>query len=113
MPRHSVLSPAERNTLLALPDNYDDLIRFYTFSEKDLSIILKHRGEANRLGFAIQLCYMRYPGIVLRADEFPSPSLLHFVAKQLKIKADAWKNYGQQQLLFFGIRFIWNGQFRH
>ncbi len=38
MPRRSILSAAERESLLALPDTKDELIRHYTFSESDLSI---------------------------------------------------------------------------
>ena len=57
MPRRSILSAAERESLLALPDTKDELIRHYTFSETDLSIIRQRRGPANRLGFAVQLCY--------------------------------------------------------
>jgi hypothetical protein len=37
MPRRSILSAAERESLLALPDTKDDLIRHYTFSDSDLS----------------------------------------------------------------------------
>lgn len=39
MPRRSILSTAERDGLLALPGDRDDLIRHYTFSETDLSLI--------------------------------------------------------------------------
>ena len=39
MPRRSILSPAERDSLLALPDAKDELIRHYTFNETDLAII--------------------------------------------------------------------------
>ena len=46
MPRRSILSAAERESLLALPDTKDDLIRHYTFSESDLSIIRQRRGPA-------------------------------------------------------------------
>ncbi len=55
MPRRSILSAAERESLLALPDSKDDLIRHYTFNDTDLSIIRQRRGPANRLGFAVQL----------------------------------------------------------
>ena len=58
MPRRSILSAAERESLLALPDSKDDLIRHYTFNDTDLSIIRQRRGPANRLGFAVQLCYL-------------------------------------------------------
>ena len=55
MPRRSLLSAAERDSLFALPDNQDDLIRHYIFDEPTLSIVRQHRGAANRLGFAVQL----------------------------------------------------------
>ncbi|WP_122236051.1 DUF4158 domain-containing protein, partial [Pseudomonas savastanoi] len=38
MPRRLILSASERDTLLALPDTQDDLIRYYTFNESDLSL---------------------------------------------------------------------------
>ena len=79
MPRRSILSAAERESLLALPDTKDELIRHYTFSESDLSIIRQRRGPANRLGFAVQLCYLRFPGVILGADEPPFPPLLRLV----------------------------------
>lgn len=69
MPRRSILSAAERENLLALPDAKDDLIRYYTFSETDLSLIRQRRGPANRLGFAVQLCYLRFPGSILGVDQ--------------------------------------------
>ena len=46
MPRRSILSAAERESLLALPDTKEDLIRYYTFSDTDLSIIRQRRGPA-------------------------------------------------------------------
>ena len=96
MPRRSILSAAERDNLLALPDAKEELIRHYTFSDTDLSIIRQRRGPANRLGFAVQLCYMRYPGVMLAVDVEPFPLLLSLVAKQLKVPAEAWTDYGQR-----------------
>ena len=97
MPRRSILSAAERENLLALPDTKDDLIRYYTFSETDLSLIRQRRGPANRLGFAVQLCYLRFPGIILGIDQLPFPPLLKLVADQLKVNVDIWDDYGQRE----------------
>jgi TnpA family transposase len=96
MPRRSILSAAERESLLALPDNRDDLIRRYTLSQSDLSVIRQRRGSANRLGFAVQLSYLRFPGVVLGVDESPSPPLLHLIAGQLKIPVEHWAEYGDR-----------------
>lgn len=97
MPRRSILSASERASLLALPDTEDDLIRYYTFSEADLSIIRQHRGLANRLGFAVQLCYLRFPGVILGVDQAPFPPLLRLAADQLKVPIESWGAYGQRE----------------
>jgi TnpA family transposase len=96
MPRRSILSATERESLLALPDTQDELIRRYTLSDTDLSIVRQRRGAANRLGFAVQLGYMRYPGIVLDRGELPFPPMLHLVAAQLKIPVEKWAEYGDR-----------------
>jgi hypothetical protein len=96
MPRRSILSASERESLLALPDNRDDLIRRYTLSQSDLSIIRQRRGAANRLGVAVQLSYLRYPGVVLGVDQAPFPPLLHLIAGQLKIPVEHWAEYGDR-----------------
>lgn len=97
MPRRSILSATERESLLALPDAKDDLIRYYTFSETDQSVIRQHGGPANRLGFAVQLCYLRFPGVILGPDELPFPPLLRIVASQLKVPVESWSDYGQRE----------------
>ncbi|USO41195.1 DUF4158 domain-containing protein (plasmid) [Klebsiella pneumoniae] len=73
MPRRSILSAAERESLLALPDTKDELIRHYTFSESDLSIIRQRRGPANRLGFAVGTVAklaMRQPFVLFKGLTF-------------------------------------------
>ena len=80
MPRSSILSVTERDNLLALPDTENGLIRCCTFSAFDQSLIGQRRGNANRLGFAIQLCLLRYPEQGLAADAVVPSSLLQYVA---------------------------------
>ena len=91
MPRRSILSATERESLLALPDAKDELIRYYTLNETDLSVIRQRRGAANRLGFAVQLCYLRFPGTFLGVDEPPFPPLLRMVAAHLKMPMESCK----------------------
>jgi len=87
MPRRSILSATERATLLALPEGQDDIIRHYTLSEPDLSLIRQHRGEGNRLGFAVQLCLLRYPGYAMGSKMAVPEPVTQWVASQ--IRADA------------------------
>jgi len=96
VPRRRLLTSAERAGLLAIPTTDDELIRHYTFSEPDLSIIRQRRGHHNRLGFAVQLCYLRYPGFALPTDELPPAPLLAIVGRQLRIDPDTWPQYAQR-----------------
>lgn len=97
MPRRNLLSAEERIQLLAMPASLDEIIRCYTFSEADLAFIRQHRGAANRLGCAVQLCYLRFPGISLGVEQPPFPPLLQWVAEQLKLSADGWEDYGRRE----------------
>ncbi len=96
MPRRSLLTPAERASLLAFPATDDELIRHYTFLEPDLSVIRQRRGDHNRLGFAVQLCCLRYPGFVLPPGMEPPASLLNVVGRQLRIEPGVWSQYAQR-----------------
>jgi len=97
MPRRSILSATERESLLAFPDTKEGLLQHYTFSEIDLSIIRQRRGPANRLGFAVQLCYLRFPGVILGVNKVPFPPLLKIVADQLKVSVEGWDEYGHRE----------------
>jgi Domain of unknown function (DUF4158) len=61
-----------------------DLIRYYVFSAPDLAVIRRHR-DHNRLDFAVQLSYLRFPGRLLAPDETPYPPTLAMSAAQLKV----------------------------
>ena len=96
MPRRSIFTLLEREELLALPDNQDDLIRYYTLNEQDLSIIKQHRGASNQFGFAIQLCYLRYPGTILGFKKEPPIYLLNYIAEQLNTTVNDWDQYAHR-----------------
>jgi len=97
MPRRSILSAAERDSLLALPDSDDELIRQYTFSQGDLSLIRQRRGDANRLGFAVQLCLLRFPGQGLLTDASVAASLIRWIGQQLHIDPACWPQYAERE----------------
>ena len=97
MPRRSILSNSERESLFTLPDADDELIRHYTFNEADLSLIRLRRGDANRLGFAIQLCLLRFPGQGLLPNTRVSALLLQWIGKQLRIDPVCWPQYAERE----------------
>ena len=69
-----------------------ELIRHYTFSESDLSII-RQRRVAGQSASPCR-CYLRFPGVILGADEPPFPPLLRLVANQLKVGIGAGTSTG-------------------
>src|SRR5271157_5236425 len=75
------------------PTEHRDLVRHFTLSEADLGAIRRCRGDHNRLGYALMLCYLRHPGRALRSGERPPPALLAFVAEQIGILPDAVDEY--------------------
>ena len=52
MPRREILSPAQREALLAVPVDRAGLIEHYVLSEQDISLIRRRRGDHNRLGIS-------------------------------------------------------------
>ena len=54
MPRRSLLTLAERSTLLQFPSTEEELNRYYVFSEEDLSLISQRRGGI--IGRVLRLC---------------------------------------------------------
>lgn len=97
MPRRSILSASERESLLALSDTEDEVIRQYTFSESDLAMIRQRRGDSNRLGVAAQLCLLRFPGQGLSAEADVPAALLHWIGGQLGIDPACWPAYAARE----------------
>jgi Domain of unknown function (DUF4158) len=85
------LTPAERDRLNCFPEPMpdEDLRVFFTLSDRDIEEVRKQRGAHNQLGFALQLCALRYLGFApddLGATPWPAVTL---VAQQLGLAAAA------------------------
>ncbi|MEO7468508.1 MAG: Tn3 family transposase [Sphingobium limneticum] len=93
MPRRSVLTEAQHAELFALPESEPDLVRYWTLSSADLHVITSRRRPHNRLGFALQLCALRYPGRLLKPGEFIPDAPLRFVGDQLGVEPDVLADY--------------------
>jgi TnpA family transposase len=96
MPRPELLAPAQREALMAPPSDLNECIRYYTLSANDLHLISQHRGIHNQLGFAVQLCYLRFPGRALAVEEVPPPEIVGFVGAQLNLPPSAWSEYAKR-----------------
>ena len=96
MKKHEILSPQYRAALFDPPTDPAAIVRHYTFSSEDMRLIRRRRRDANRLGFAVLLAYLRFPGRVLGAQEVPPPDMLDFVASQVGSEAKAFAGYAQR-----------------
>jgi TnpA family transposase len=73
-----------------------DVVTFFTLSESDRGLLAALRGDDSRLGFALQLCTLRYLGFV-PADLSRSPSpAANFLARQLEVSPDIIQAYGER-----------------
>ncbi len=45
----------------------------------------------------MQLCYLRFPGVILGVDEPLLPPLRKLVADQLKVSVESWDEYGKRE----------------
>lgn len=93
MPRRALMTEAQRDRLLAIPTDEATLAQHWVLGDEDLGIIARRRRPHNRLGFAVQLCALRFPGRLLRPSELIPDEALRFVAGQLAVAPDALADY--------------------
>src|ERR1700676_3760106 len=96
MTPRQLLSPQARAALFDPPMEVRAIVRHYTFSIEDVALIRQRRRNANRLGFAVHLAYLRFPGRVLGPNETPPAHLLAFIADQLRINPKSFEDYAQR-----------------
>ena len=97
MARRTLLTATQRAALLALPVEQHELARFWTLSEPELAFLSRRRRDRNRLGVALQLCALRYPGRLLHPAEVIPAASTAFVAEQLGMAPDALAGYAVRE----------------
>ena len=85
MPRRHILSARQRSALLDLPTDEASLLRHYILADDDLIHVDRRRRPENRIGFALQLCALRYPGRMLAPGEVIPLAASAFLGAQLGI----------------------------
>ena len=122
MALRELLSSSQREALEAIPVDRAGLIEHYVLSDQDLSLIRRRRGAQNRLGIAVQLAILRYPGRALLPNETPPQELLTFLSRQLDLSPAAWASYAERDetrrehlaelQAHYGLRSFGIGQYR-
>jgi len=92
-----LLTTEQRQFLMQIPE--DDWIEgtHYTFSKQDLVIINKRRREENRLGFAVQLAILRYPGWPYTHIKNIPESVINYIAKQISVDPSSLSLYPHRE----------------
>nr|AAN05212.1 RC139 [Ruegeria sp. PR1b] len=88
MPRRSILTERQRSALFDLPTDETLMLRHYTLADDDIEHINERRRPENKIGFALQLCALRYPGRLLSSGEVIPEKVLRFIAAQLGLTGD-------------------------
>lgn len=88
MPRRSILTERQRSALFNLPTDDASMLHHYTLADDNLEHINDRRRSENRIGFALQLCALRYPGRLITSDEVIPEKVLRFIAAQLGLIGD-------------------------
>jgi hypothetical protein len=96
MPHRELLTESQRLSFQAPASGEREMVCHYTFGSEDLALINRRRGDANRLGFAVMLCYLRFPGRILQQGEQPPAALCAFIAEQLGLAAAHFGDYAER-----------------
>ena len=93
------LSSVERERLSTYPTDISDwdLGQFFTLTPDDLKMVEQQRGDDNRLGFALQLCTLRYLGFIPNNLLDPPHIIVRLLAHQLDVSIEVIRTYGQRE----------------
>ncbi|MCU5282032.1 MULTISPECIES: Tn3 family transposase [Bacillus cereus group] len=92
-----LLTPEQRQAFMQISEDEWVLGTYYTFSKRDLEIINKRRREENRLGFAVQLAILRYPGWPYSHIKSIPDSVIHYISKQIGSTPSSLSLYPQRE----------------
>jgi TnpA family transposase len=82
---------------MQIPEDEWILGTYFTFSKRDLEIVNKRRREENRLGFAVQLAVLRYPGWPYTHIKSIPESVIHYISKQIGATPSSISLYPQRE----------------
>ena len=92
-----LLTLEQRENLMKIPEEDWALGSYYTFSKEDLELINKHRRDENKLGFAVQLAVLRFPGWPFTHVKSIPKSVIKYIANQLELNYSSILNYPHRE----------------
>jgi len=94
----SFLTQHERSQFDSISEDIsqEDLAAYFTLTIQDKELIHQQRRDHNKLGFALQLCILRYLGFIINNITSLNSQIISHVAKQLQIRPQQLGNYGKR-----------------
>ena len=92
-----LLTLEQRQDFMQIPEDEWILGTYFTFSKRDLEIVNKRRREENRLGFAVQLAVLRYPGWPYTHIKSIPDSVIQYISKQIGVSPSSLDHYPQRE----------------
>lgn len=92
------LNESERTHLSQIPADIleIDLNKYFTLTPEDIQQVKRQRQPHNQLGFAIQLCTLRFLGFCPDDLQQTPAQVLEFVAQQINITVEHLQRYGKR-----------------
>ena len=97
MAHRSVLTARQSAALFDLPTDEAALLQHYTLADDDIEHIRARRRQENQMGFALQLCALRYPGRLLGSGELIPEGVVKFIGDQLGMTGEALLVYAARR----------------
>lgn len=99
----NLLSKQERISIIQISENSskEDITKYYTFNEKDIAEIRKHRGDYNKIGFAVQLGVLRHKGWTLSNINKLPIQILEYIGGQINISPKEFEKYFNRRNTIF------------
>ncbi|EJU0637217.1 Tn3 family transposase [Salmonella enterica] len=97
MGRRKLLKQEEWEKVFGIPGDEESLIRHYTLTPEDRQEIETRRRSHNQLGYAVQLCLMRYPGRTLMPGEQLPSSVVGYISEQLSVDREDLDHYSRRE----------------
>src|SRR6266478_9784438 len=93
------LNPEQRHALTQISSDLSDrdIARYSTSTEKERELIHRRRRASNRLGFAVQLALLKFPGRTLMEVKEVPRAVLNAIAEQIDVPASAFASYGERE----------------
>ena len=98
-----LLSEEEKIEIIQISESItkEEIIKYYTCSDTDLTAINKYRKDYNRLGFALQLGVLKHKGWQMSYINNIPNTIILYVSNQLNVDPNVFEFYSNRQNTIF------------